>query len=148
MNRLENKRTYCTHRNKVGKQNKTRMMLQRWALFCGLWLPVLFAYASTSNNQCPDHSPPVVESASWDQLFKLAALQFGSTVEILLRSFALGFGAHLLQYLFFVKNLDVTYDELAGRFKVSAVCGLAMACFVFGSSFFIPTQFRMNWFEY
>jgi hypothetical protein len=137
-----------------GAQHKTSMVLQRWALFCALWLPVLLAHTArvtTNNNYSPDRtstSPPVVDSAGWDQLFKLAALQLGSTVEILFRSFALGFGAHLLHYLFFVKNLDVTYDELTGRFKVSAVCGLAMACFVFGSSFFIPTQFRMNWFEY
>jgi hypothetical protein len=127
------------------------VLQQRAFLFFGLLL--LLAYAAKTPSSDDDKTNNAAcfgghdDARSWDQLCKGAVLQLGSTVEILLRSFALGFGAHLLQYLL-LKNNDATYDELAQRFKVSAVCGVAMACFVFGSSFFIPTHFRMHWFEY
>ena len=97
-------------------------------------------HESKDGNNCPNEP-------SWDMLLKQATLQFSSTIEVIFRSFALGFGAHLLQYLLF-KNNEATYEELAARFRVSAICGLAMASCVFGSSVLIPVKFRLHWFEY
>jgi hypothetical protein len=94
-----------------------------------------------------EKTPTYSSDPSWDDILKTLTLQLGGTVEVLFRSFCLGFGAHMLQYLL-IKNNDATYEDLKGRFRVSAVCGLAMACFVFGSSMFVPTQFRLGWFEY
>ena len=72
---------------------------------------------------------------------------FASSVEVWLRAFALGFGAHMLVLLFW-ENRDADFGEVKKRLPISLVSGVAVACFVFGSSFFLPVQFRMNWFEY
>jgi uncharacterized membrane protein len=66
------------------------------------------------------------------------------TLEVWLRAFGLGFGAHLMLYLYWYKR-DATFDDVKAHVPTSVV---AMACFVFGLSLFLPAQFRINWFDY
>ena len=85
------------------------------------------------------------ECPTWSML--ALSSYFASSLEVFLRAFALGFGAHMLTLLFWEKR-DVDFDEVKKRLPISLISGVAVACFVFGSSFFLPAQFRINWFEY
>ena len=112
-----------------------------------LFLLVVCSSLAARNEAVSDSCSP--QFHSWNDLLKRATIQFAGTFEVLLRSFALGFGAHMLKYLLWNNaNNVVTYEDLKGRFRVSAVCGLSMASFVFGVSLFLPTQFRVHWFDY
>ena len=71
---------------------------------------------------------------------------FASSLEVWLRAFMLGFGVHMLTLLFWEKR-DADYEDVKKRFPISLVSGLAVACLVFGSSFFLPAQFRINWLQ-
>jgi len=74
-------------------------------------------------------------------------LSLAATLEVFIRAFALGFGAHMLVFLFWEKR-DATYEEIKKRAPISIVSGLAVACFVFGSSLYLPAQFRSEWMYY
>lgn len=97
--------------------------------------------AAAQTGSCPP------SSGSWDDMLKAAALHFAGTFETLLRSFALGFGAHMLQYMLWT-NKDCSFEDIKRRFPISAVCGLVMGSFVFGASFLLPTNFRTHWLDY
>ena len=75
------------------------------------------------------------------------ASYFAGSVEVWVRAFALGFGAHMLALLFW-ENRDADIEDIKRRLPVSIVSGVAVACFVFGCSFFLPAQFRINWLDY
>lgn len=91
--------------------------------------------SSADECECPNH------------LMVALAAFLSSTLEIWLRAFALGFGAHMLSFLFIEKR-DADLEDIKKRAPVSLVSGLAVACLVFGSAFFVPTQFRINWLDY
>ena len=69
------------------------------------------------------------------------------TLEVWLRAFALGFGAHMLSFLF-VEKRDADFEDIKKRAPISLVSGLAVGCLVYGSSLFLPAQFRINWLDY
>lgn len=84
------------------------------------------------------------ESPSWTMWL---SAYFASSVEVFIRAFALGFGSHMLSFLFWEKR-DADFEDVKRRLPISVVSGVAVACFVFGISFFVPVQFRINWFDY
>lgn len=50
--------------------------------------------------------------------------------------------------LLFWEKPDADIEDVKKRLPISAASGVALACFVFGSAFFLPAQFRVNWFDY
>lgn len=101
--------------------------------------------------QCPPcNCVPAKTEQIWSWL-----VYFATTLEVLVRGFSLGFGARMLKYIFFPEEsekLEGTTDNLFEQFKrraiVSMISGLSVAAFIHGSSLFIPTQLRDNWFDY
>ena len=85
----------------------------------------------------------------WDAL-----AYFATTLEVLVRGFSLGFGVRMLKYIFFSEENEGTGEDvdLIKCFKrraiVSAISGLSVAAFIHGSSLFIPTQVREQWFNF
>lgn len=106
-----------------------------------------FIHQSAKNNILVTNmsATNVCECPSWTMMTLSA--YFASSAEVWLRAFALGFGAHMLALLFWEKR-DADFEDIKKRTPVSLVSGVAVACFVFGSSFFLPAQFRINWFDY
>ena len=74
-----------------------------------------------------------------------ALLYMGTTIETWIRAFGLGFGGHVLLYL--IKNPGASYEDVRTRIQVSLICGVAMGCFVFGSSLVVPSSLRNQWFD-
>lgn len=113
---------------------------------CHVAIPVHDSVASVVGvpQDPPEQQMPTMESP---RVALMVASYLARTFEVWLRAFGLGFGAHLMIYLYYVKR-DATLDEVKTRIPVSLVSGVAMACFVFGLSILLPTQFRVNWFDY
>ena len=86
-------------------------------------------------DSCPSSSAP-----SWNDVLKEAVLKYAGIFEDLLRSFALGFGAHMLLFLFWT-NKSASLGDIRARIPISVVCGLATASFLFGASLFWTTNF-------
>jgi hypothetical protein len=75
---------------------------------------------------------------------------FGTTLELLFRGFALGFGLRLLKALF---SPTTTHDSKpipsvrSQLFVDAAVAGISLAAFLYGSSLFVPAKFREEWYR-
>lgn len=93
---------------------------------------------------CPICTPPSSIRERLLQLFDY----FTTTTEVLVRGFSLGFGAQMLKFLLVNNDNDEHLSKLGERIRISVVTGLAMACFIHGSSVFVPTQLRLRWFAY
>jgi hypothetical protein len=136
--------------------------------------------AKTCTTACPVCDPcPIIVSLFPQSPIWTIFSNFLSTCEVILRSFALGFGVRMLVYIFMEypkeqpqqqretegddggvggggggsssrgRNINILNDMNVRRnIQIAILTGVAMASAVFGSSLFIPTNFRMQWFNY
>ncbi|CAB9519810.1 expressed unknown protein [Seminavis robusta] len=98
-------------------------------------------------------------------------LHWSDTVEVLARSFALGFGLRMLKYILWEDSRTMTVNSstaeeannssinderdpaeimlraLPSQMKIASISGLSMSALIFGLSLFLPTNFRSNWFQ-
>ena len=118
-------------------------------LLCLLILALIAELAVAWDTSTTSSSEGEIRSCAtntWDDILKDGFVYLAGTAETWIRAFSFGFGAHMLVYIF--RNTNATYDDLKVRFNVSVVCGVAMGCFVFGSSLLLPSYLRQQWFEY
>lgn len=81
--------------------------------------------------------------------WKSCLAYLAATLEVLVRGFALGFGARMLKCLLWDnESSNATMDKMGEQIRISMLCGLATTSFIFGSSLFLPAQMRINWFQY
>jgi hypothetical protein len=118
--------------------------------------------------KCPTIASLFLQSSIW-----IIFSYFLTSCEVLLRSFTLGFGLRMLVFVLMEYpkqqqqsqqeaeghdggggggrggNINILKDMYVRRnIQVAILTGVAMASAVFGSSLFIPTNFRVKWFNY
>mmetsp|Transcript_40041 Transcript_40041/g.58504 ORF Transcript_40041/g.58504 Transcript_40041/m.58504 type:complete len:350 (+) Transcript_40041:66-1115(+) len=98
---------------------------------------------------------PIPSSVYWTEWLWEGLLLFAATLEVLFRGFTMGFGVRMLKYLFLEPPGEAATTTRASIVKsyrrkalVSAISGLSLAFFLYGSSIFFPASLRDAWFAY
>jgi hypothetical protein len=116
----------------------------------------------TCTDACPVCDPcPTIASLFPHSPIWIILSYFLTSCEVLLRSFTLGFGLRMLAFVFMEYQPappgggdgggggNLLQDvNIRRNIQVAMLTGVALASAVFGSSLFIPVNFRMRWFNY
>lgn len=90
----------------------------------------------------------VIVETVWDHLWA-----FGTTIELLIRGFALGFGLRMLKFLVLetdtseYTNTTAKLRSFRSQVLMATVAGISLAAMMHGSSLFIPAHLREDWFS-
>merc|ERR1719230_1175663 len=109
----------------------------------------VYQHLNFDDDKCPQCEECPETSTTSLEIF----LYFCSTLEVLLRSFAMGFGLKLGHTLLTKTAAAATTSEAKAdspidrkSLKTCIWAGIAVMCIAFGTSLFIPTNLRTKWF--